>query len=138
MIIPSSEVSFTGYPGILVSIDDFYILKSKLVVIETTIGNSNTALWKYVTPQTNFYWVRNLVANRLATSGPDWSKWFSLFNSGTYNDEWMIIDYNMFTPGKPLKNGLLTVLNQIPGTVYWEDRTNLLASQSYFASYNIA
>ncbi len=49
----------------------------------------------------------------------------------------MIVDYNMFTPGMPLKNGLLTVLDQIPGTVTWNDQTNILRAQAYFASYNI-
>ena len=67
----------------MVSIDDFYVLKSRLVVLETTIGNSNTDLWKYVTPATNLYWIRNLVANRLSTNGTEWTSYFSLFNSGT-------------------------------------------------------
>jgi hypothetical protein len=61
-------------------------------------------------------------------------KQFKIFR---YNDEWMIVDYNMFTPGMPLKNGLLTVLDQIPGTVTWNDQTNILRAQAYFASYNI-
>ena len=52
--------------------------------METTIGNSNADLWKYVTPSTNLYWIRCLVANRLAVNGDDWAKWFSLHNSGTY------------------------------------------------------
>jgi hypothetical protein len=79
-------------------------------VLETTIGNSNVELWKYVTPVTNLYWIRNLVANRLANNGSEWAKWFSLFNSGTYNNEWMIVDYKQFTPGQPLRPGLFTVL----------------------------
>jgi hypothetical protein len=82
-VIPGSEVSFSSYPGMLVSIDDFYVLNTRLVVLETTIGNSNKDLWKYVTPQTNLYWVRNLVANRLSYTGVDWVKLFSLYNSGT-------------------------------------------------------
>ena len=76
-------MSFSSYPGILSSIDDFYVINSRLVVLETTIGNSNKDLWKYVTPQTNLYWVRNMVANRLSFTGADWAKWFSLYNSGT-------------------------------------------------------
>ena len=66
MVIPGSEVSFSSYPGILSSIDDFTIINTKLVVTETTIGNANPDLWKFVTPETNLYWIRNIVANRLS------------------------------------------------------------------------
>lgn len=136
-VIPGSEVSFSSYPGILVSIDDFYVLKSRLVVLETTIGNSNVDLWKYVTPFTNLYWVRNLVANRLSTNGTEWANWFSLYNSGTYNNEWMIVDFNQFTPGEPLRPGLLTVLEQLPGSVVATDRTQVLKTSAYWPSYNL-
>ena len=53
------------------------------MVLETTIGNSNVDLWSYVTPVTNLYWVRNLVANRLSNNGTEWAQWFSLFNFAT-------------------------------------------------------
>ena len=82
-MIPGSEVSFSGYPGILTSIDDFYMLNTKLTVLETTIENANSALWKFVTPQSNLYWVRNIIANRLSNTGADWARYFSLHNSGT-------------------------------------------------------
>ena len=79
-------MSFSSYPGIILSIDDFYQTNANLAIIETTIGNSNAELWKYVTPELNLYWLRVLAANRLSSSGTEWAKWFSLFNSGTYVD----------------------------------------------------
>lgn len=97
----------------------------------------NQSLWKFVTPQAVYYWIRNLVANRLAYTGQDWAKLFSLYNSGTYNNQWMIVDSKLFSPGKPLANGLLTVLEQMPGNVTWADKTDILRSTSYWASYNI-
>jgi len=52
--------------------------------METTIGNSNASLWQYVQPQNSvFEGIRSMVANRLATSGGEWVKLFSRFNSGT-------------------------------------------------------
>jgi hypothetical protein len=109
-----------------------------MAIIETTIGNSNPALWKYVTPQLNLYWIRIQIASRLAHGTQDWAKWFSLYNSGTYNNQWMILDYKLFTPGGLLPDGLFLVLEQIPGDVVYEDKTYILRERSFWPSYNIA
>lgn len=54
------------------------------VTLETTIGNKNPALWKYVRPRgCVLEWVRNIVANRLASDGATWADIFKRFNSGT-------------------------------------------------------
>jgi hypothetical protein len=37
---------------------------------------------------------RVMVSNRLARSGKEWTKLFEKFNSGTYNNQWMVLDYN--------------------------------------------
>jgi hypothetical protein len=49
----------------------------------------------------------------------------------------MIIDYKQFYPGEPLRDGLLTVVEQLPGQVAWSDKTNVLRNQTYWPSYNI-
>jgi hypothetical protein len=50
----------------------------------------------------------------------------------------MIVDTKLFVPNAPtLQNGLLTVLEQTPGNVYWSDQTDVLRKSSYWASYNI-
>lgn len=48
--IPGKSMTFSGYPGVVTSVDDYYIIKSGLVVLETTIGNSNNTLWQLVQP----------------------------------------------------------------------------------------
>jgi hypothetical protein len=130
-------MTFSSYPGSILSIDDFYLMKSNIVAMETTITNMNADLWKYVVPQSNLYWVRNLVANRLSKSGIEWATYFSQYNSGTYNNEWMIVDYNLFTPGAPLRDNLLIVLDQMPGIIIWTDQTDFLRKNAYWPSYNI-
>ncbi|XP_061115760.1 putative phospholipase B-like 2 [Conger conger] len=137
--IPGGIQTFSSYPGTIFSGDDFYILSSGLVALETTIGNSNPALWKYVTPKgTVMEWLRNIIANRLAESGKHWAAIFSKYNSGTYNNQWMIVDYKHFTPGKlDMKDQLLTVLEQIPGLIVSGDKTKELLQSGYWASYNI-
>ncbi|XP_075889291.1 putative phospholipase B-like 2 [Nelusetta ayraudi] len=137
--LPGRTQAFSSYPGSIFSGDDFYILSSGLVTLETTIGNSNPALWKYVTPtNTVFEWLRNIVANRLATNGLQWADIFSRNNSGTYNNQWMIVDYKLFSPGQTkFEEGLLLILEQIPGLIHVEDKTRELLEKSYWASYNI-
>ncbi|XP_030074695.1 putative phospholipase B-like 2 [Microcaecilia unicolor] len=137
--IPGSVQAFSSYPGTIFSGDDFYILSSGLVTLETTNGNNNPALWKYVQPEGSvFEWLRNVVANRLAKGGAEWASIFKKFNSGTYNNQWMIVDYNYFHPGEgSVQQNLLTVLEQIPGLVVVADKSEELYQQGYWASYNI-
>ena len=58
--------------------------------------------------------------------------------TSSYNNEWMVVDYNLFTSGAPLKDGLFTVLEQIPGQTMWMDKTQVLRDQSFWPSYNLA
>ena len=52
--------------------------------METTIGNNNDALWKFIKPtESVFECIRNVVANRLATTGSEWAEFFARYNSGT-------------------------------------------------------
>ncbi|KAK7934079.1 hypothetical protein WMY93_004975 [Mugilogobius chulae] len=137
--IPGKSQAFSSYPGSIFSGDDFYILSSGLVTLETTIGNSNPALWDFVQPTgTVMEWLRNIVANRLASTGKEWADIFSQYNSGTYNNQWMIVDYKHFKPGKmETEQELFVVLEQIPGMVWYEDKTQELKENGYWSSYNI-
>ena len=114
-LVPGYSASFSSYPGVLYSADDFTVLSSGLVAMETTIGNSNADLWKYIQPSGQVLeGVRSVAANRLATSGKQWAQVFKRHNSGTYNNQWMIVDYKLFKRGQSLKDGLLWVLEQLP------------------------
>uniref|UniRef100_A0A2D4KS15 Phospholipase B-like n=1 Tax=Micrurus paraensis TaxID=1970185 RepID=A0A2D4KS15_9SAUR len=107
--------------------------------METTIGNNNNKLWKFIKPDNSVLeWLRNIVANRLARTGAEWATIFEKFNSGTYNNQWMIVDYKTFVPGMVApQRGLLAVLEQIPGMVITADMTKLLYQEGYWASYNV-
>ncbi|XP_066989803.1 putative phospholipase B-like 2 [Macrobrachium rosenbergii] len=137
-IIAGHTVSFSSYPGMLFSGNDFHILSSGLLSMETTIGNSNPQLWQYVHSEGQILeWMRTIIANRMATDGDRWASFFIYRNSGTYNNQWMVVDYNLFQPGEPIRPGTLTVVEQIPKYTSRGDETDLLVLQSYFASYNI-
>lgn len=82
--------------------------------------------------------IRAMVANRLAPDGLSWTKSFKKYNSGTYNNQWLVINYALFRPGRKMpNNGLLYILEQIPGLVETRDVTKQFFSQMYWASYNV-
>eukprot|EP00118_Oscarella_pearsei_P024892 m.307042 g.307042 ORF g.307042 m.307042 type:complete len:550 (+) comp41843_c0_seq1:97-1746(+) len=136
-VVPGSAIAFSSYPAAVLSIDDYYIISSGLVTQETTNGNNNDKLWQYVQPRTVLDFVRCMVANRLANSGEEWSKVFEKYNSGTYNNQWMIVDYKLFKAGKELQPNTLWILEQLPGYVEYHDMTSVLSEKGYWASYNI-
>ena len=113
----SHTMIFTTYPATLTSVDDYFVMSSGLSVIETTNGIMNDTLYQYVTQSSVLSWIRTIVANRMAKSGQHWIEIFSKYNSGTYNNQWMILDTNKFTPGQPLQKGGFWIAEQIPGYI---------------------
>ncbi|CAG9789569.1 unnamed protein product [Diatraea saccharalis] len=138
-VIPGYKMSMSSYPAFVQSTDDFYIISSGLVAAETTIGNSNRTLFQYVRPVGQIMeYARAMVANRLARDGREWVHIFRKHNSGTYNNQWYIVDYNKFEPRVAVRAGLLWVLEQLPGYTEAADLTGEVLRARYFPSYNIA
>merc|ERR1719203_199702 len=50
----------------------------------------------------------------------------------------MVVNYNLFTPGRPISNGTLTVLEQVPGLSHTEDMSAKLHEQGFWSSENRA
>ncbi|KAL0868828.1 hypothetical protein ABMA27_007189 [Loxostege sticticalis] len=142
--IPGYKMSMSSYPAFVQSTDDFYVISSGLVAAETTIGNSNRSLFRHVHPVGQVLeYARAMVANRLAKSGAEWVRLFRKHNSGTYNNQWYIVDYKKFKPRSAkepgvVKPGLLWVVEQLPGYTEAADLTSELRRTTYFPSYNIA
>ncbi len=136
--VKSQRSSHSSYAGFISSSDDFYVLDTGLVVAETTISILNEKLYNLCEPATSVLaWVRNLVANRMANSGEEWCNIYKEHNSGTYNNQWLIVDYKRFDSGTGTLNpGALYVMELIPGFVEIKDMTPVLQSDSYWASYN--
>jgi len=130
---------------------------SKLVVMETTNDVWNRDLYVSVTPFSLLSWVRVLVANRMATGGKNWVDIFSRYNSvrttphsptltthcfslqGTYNNQWMAVDYSLFTPHQPLKDNLVWIAEQLPGYIQSADVTSYLRNgYTRFLSHTLA
>jgi hypothetical protein len=138
-MFPGHTTTFASYPGMLYSSDDFALLSSGLAVIETTIAVWNQSLYDYTKADKQLHtWIRAIAANQLARTGREWCQIFAKHNSGTYNNQWVVLDYKKFQPYKPLPDhGLLYVLEQMPGFVLYKDITGYLEQNKYYASYNI-
>ncbi|CAN7985572.1 unnamed protein product [Ixodes hexagonus] len=138
-IIPGRIISMSSYPGKVISLDDFYLASTGLAITETSIDNDNESLWSYVEPDNApLTWVRAIVASRLATNGSQWVSIFGRLNSGTLNNQWMVLDYNLFTPGAPIGKNTLWILEQMPNITKSKDVSEFLQNQRYWSSYNIA
>jgi len=82
-------------------------------------------------------WHRALLANRMASTGQDWVNVFSKYNSGTYNNQWIVLDYKQFKAGaKILSPGLVTIVEQIPGALLSADVTPKVQSSGFWSSFN--
>jgi hypothetical protein len=138
------DLYFSSSPALLSSVDDFYITytseddSAQLVVIETTNELYDPALFKLVVPTSVLSWMRVISSNLLSKNGKQWSETFSMYHSGTYTNQWMILDMNEFVPGnKNPSPGLFTVLEEIPGYIHTEDMSSTLYDQQFWSSYNI-
>ena len=94
-------------------------------------------MYDNVSPASLLAWQRVRVANRLAQNGPEWADYSMRYNSGTYNNQYMVIDTKLFQKGLPLMDNLLTVVEQMPGNVASGDQTDYLRMGGYWPSYNV-
>jgi len=134
------STSFSSYPGMLSSTDDFYMMSSGLAVIETTVNLMDDSLLEKICAKNGVAsWVRSMVANRIATTGEEWADTYSRLNSGTYNCQWMIADYNLLKKAKSggdLVPGTFWVVETVPGFSHKADMTEELQRRSYWPSAN--
>jgi len=135
-MINTKMMSFSSYPGIIVSLDDFYLMDSGLAMIQTSNALWNFTVYEALSPQKLLSWHRVRLANFIATTGIEWREALAFHSSGTYVNQYMVLNLNLFTPGQPLKQGLLYVVEEIPGFLDGADMTEFLA-RGYWPSYNV-
>jgi len=138
--VPGHTVSMSSYAGTPFSLDDFVTISSGLVTTETTLNVYNSSLFRACDPASQvFEPIRVMVANRLANNAKEWTEIVARYNSGTYNNQWMIVDYNKLSSGGlELEDGLLWVYEQLPGLTVARDQTPVLREQGSWGSYNRA
>lgn len=112
--------------------------ETSLVIIETSNNIYNKKAYASITPKSVLCWIRTAAANSLGSTAPGWARLFSKYHSGTYNNQWMVLDLKMFTKGKPIVNDTFWVLEEVPGLIEAADQSSWLQSKGYWASYNVA
>ena len=128
---------FPSYPATILSCEDFYYLDSNLIVMETTNNVFNETLFENISPRTLLTWVRTILANRLASSAEEWTNIFKRENSGTYNNQFIILDLNKISlKDKKISEKSLMIIEQLPGYTETHDVTNYL-KKGYWPSYNV-
>ena len=132
------RVTISTRTGHLASVDDFWTNDKGLLVLETTMHNFNHTLYDlYVKPQSILTWIRSYHAMFATQDGKSWTEHFIRENSGTYNNEYLVLDTKKFTKGKPLQNDTLWMIEQYPGdNSMSKDMTQELIDQTYWPSIN--
>lgn len=135
------QSSHSSKPGVVYSKDDFYVLPradQRLVVMETTNGVINKDLYELVTPESLLTWQRVPMANSLANNGKDWTTVMSRHNSGTYANQWIVVDMKKFSPGKGVTDtDFLWIVEQAPGISAAADVTETFKKGNFWPSFNI-
>jgi len=136
----SQRMGFSSYPGVMGSTDDYYIMDTGLVVTETTVSMLSDSPFDKLNESSVAIpdYMRIMLSNKLAKTGKEWVNYMENSATGTYNSQWMVLDYNLFAPGKQLQNGTLWVLEQAPGVSVAVDESSQLQHQGFWASENRA
>jgi len=140
-LVKTKRISFSSQPGSFSSLDDFYILDSSRVVTETTLEPFNNDVYNFIHHDSLPYWIRITLANLVFTDQKSWADAFFQYRSGTYNNQWLIIDFNNYNLNKDnltQAKDIIWIVEEFYNLTSAQDVTQeLLVSQGYVAGYNI-
>ena len=135
--VKSKNIIFTSYPATMSSLDDFYLSSHGLVTIETTNIFYNDTLFNEITHEALFTGERAMISNRISNSSKEWTENFKKYNSGTYNNQFMVLDKNKVNlVNKSIENDAFYIVEQLPGFAKSNNVTDFLKF-GYWSSYNV-
>ncbi|XP_017844208.2 putative phospholipase B-like lamina ancestor [Drosophila busckii] len=107
--VPGVDITFTGYPGIIGSTDDFYVVKGRQVqsiVGGVSMKNENLQLWQAVNVEHMVPLVaRVMAANRISQNRQSWAKAMAK-HPYTGAKQWVTVDLNKLGAQDNLYNTL--------------------------------
>ena len=135
--VKSKNIIFTSYPATMSSLDDFYIASHGLIVIETTNVLYNETMLDDIIPESLFTCERAMISNRISNSSKEWAENFVKYNSGTYNNQFMVLDKNKVDLlNKKIDIDAFYIAETLPGFTKYNNVTNFLKF-GYWSSYNV-
>lgn len=138
--IANRRLRYTSYPGYYTSTDDWLVLPDTgLVVFETTDDAYDTErLGRYVSPRTITTPMRSMVASLLSETPREWYFTFSRENSGSQNNQWMILSTKAWQSrnAAATPRGIFYVLEQQPGLIVGKDMSETLLTDGFWSSFN--
>eukprot|EP01029_Cantina_marsupialis_P005879 TRINITY_DN1637_c0_g1_i1.p1 TRINITY_DN1637_c0_g1~~TRINITY_DN1637_c0_g1_i1.p1 ORF type:complete len:267 (-),score=76.01 TRINITY_DN1637_c0_g1_i1:68-868(-) len=133
----ANKIAFSSYPGYSFSFDDFMISDRGLAMFETTNECFNHEVYDKIKVESVLTWMRSTATMIMSDDPKEWTENFAKYNSGTYNNQWQILDYKKFTPGQPLKENTFWVLEQAPDYIEAHDQSEYLQKNGFVPSFNI-
>ena len=135
--VRSKNIIFSSYPATLASLDDFYINSHGLISIETTNVLYNDSLYSFINPNSLFASDRAMICNRISNSSKEWAENYIKYNSGTYNNQFMILDKNKINlVNKSIDQDAFYISEAYPGIGKVNNVTDVLKF-GYWSSYNV-
>ena len=135
--VKSKNIIFSSYPATLSSLDDFYISSHGLISIETTNVLFNDSLYTLINPNSLFAADRAMICNRISNSSKEWAENYIKYNSGTYNNQFMILDKNKVNlVNKSIDLDAFYIAETFPGIGKVNNVTDVLKF-GFWSSYNI-
>lgn len=138
--IQNNQQAFSGAVGCICSGDDFYLLSNNRFVGETTVGSSNPASWDFMHYDSVPYFLRINTANLAYDTASTWMNYYFSYRSGTYNNQWLIIDFNNYLNNKnnlSKATDIIWMIEEFYAMTSAQDLTqSMLIPQGFVASYN--
>lgn len=128
-------MKFSSYPGFSYSFDDWYSLDSGFMLFETTDSMFNDTYYELCSVKSLLAWIRAPVAARLAKDAEHFATLVSKYNSGTYNNQWVMLDLKKFDNGET--EDMIWVTEQIAGKASSVDATESTLQRGFFPSHNL-
>ncbi|KAL0230824.1 hypothetical protein PCE1_003201 [Barthelona sp. PCE] len=136
--VGGSWYSVSASPAHFHSVDDFWRLSSNIVVMETSFNIFNHDIYERVTPESFLNFIRLYSAVTMFPNDAEAiANAIIMYNSGTYNNQYMIIDYNKAVDQNnklTLLTGAVWISEYIPGFTNVQDVTSLVVNDITSAS----